>query len=174
MAEPLDKSFVEEMREKLNEQLSEFELAKKREEHDARIVSDEGPKKWLELKECMKNYIKAINDRFPDPLLSYSDNANPNELDLTHELTGRDIQITFDPASAVISYKGGNDEGEFRPRVRGDALEYRWDETTRGGMRIRAIDVGGDDEASVTEAPVLFPTERMSEIILRRVVTSKG
>jgi hypothetical protein len=31
MAEPLEKNFVEEMREKLKKQLSEFELAKKRE-----------------------------------------------------------------------------------------------------------------------------------------------
>jgi CRISPR/Cas system endoribonuclease Cas6 (RAMP superfamily) len=39
MVEPLDEKFVEEMREKLSEQWSEFERVRKKEEHDARIVS---------------------------------------------------------------------------------------------------------------------------------------
>ena len=42
MDERLEKNFVEEMREELKKQLSEFEAAKKREEHDAKIVLGEG------------------------------------------------------------------------------------------------------------------------------------
>lgn len=82
MAEPLEKNFVEDMRERLKKQLSEFELVKKRKEHDAKIVLDEGRKKWFELKDCEKNYIEVINDGLPEPLLSYSENASRNELGL--------------------------------------------------------------------------------------------
>jgi hypothetical protein len=122
MVEPFDKEFIEEMCGKLSEQLSRFELAKKRKEHDARIVADEGWKKWLELNECVNKHIEGINDRLSGELLFYIPGASPNELNIRHELIGRDMQIAFDPASAVISYKGETVKGEFRPRVRGDAL----------------------------------------------------
>jgi hypothetical protein len=95
MAEPLDKNFVEEMREKLSEQLFVFDLAKKKKEHDARIVSDEGRKKWHELKKCVKTYIEEINIGLAAELLSYSENAGPDALGLKHELSGCDIQIAF-------------------------------------------------------------------------------
>lgn len=51
----------------------------------------------------MKSYIAEINDGFPDLLLSYSDNAIPNALDLKHELCGCDLRITLDAESAMIS-----------------------------------------------------------------------
>lgn len=163
----MEKNFVEEMRELLKKQLSEFELAKKRQQHDAKIVSEEGRKKWLELKDRLKRDIEVINDGLPEPLLSYSENAD-NELSLKHELSDRDsdMRVAFDPASVVITYEGNKGKGEFRPRVHGEALEYMWDETTPcdGARRTRKISFDSD------EPPV--PTGRMSEIVLRCVVMS--
>jgi hypothetical protein len=40
MDEPLEKSFVQQMQDALQKQLSEFEAAKKKEQHDERIVAD--------------------------------------------------------------------------------------------------------------------------------------
>jgi hypothetical protein len=175
MAKPLDKDFVVKIRAKLNEQLSAFELAKKKKEHDARIVSEEGRKKWHELKQCVKSYIEEINDGLREPLLSYSDNASPNALGLKNELSDCDIQIAFDPAAAAISYQSKKAKGEFRPRVRGDVLDYEWDETmplsTPRPRRKISLDEDGEAPASEDKAPVLFPAGRMSQIILRHVVS---
>lgn len=174
MTESLDENFVQEMRSKLGKQVFEFELAKKRERHDAKIVSDEGRKKWLELQECVKSYIAEINEGFNEEVLSYSDKASPNEIGLRHEISGYDIRIAFDPASAAISYEGANDKGEFRPRVLGEVLEYRWDVNIPEQRRIRAIEFAGNENTVVEDRlPAPFPTKRMSEIILRRVVASK-
>ena len=165
MVEPLDEKFVEEMREKLSEQWSEFERVRKKEEHDARIVSDEGRKKWLELKECVKRYIEAINDGLE--LLSYSENVSPNELLLEHELSKYKIQIAFDPGSAVISYTGDQHKGEFRPRVRGDVLEYKHGDLKSDQRQIRKITFADEPSVNEDEAPAeLFPADKMGTIIL--------
>jgi hypothetical protein len=42
--EPLEKNFVEQMRDELQKQLSEFELAQEKEQHNAKIVADDGLK----------------------------------------------------------------------------------------------------------------------------------
>lgn len=168
MDERLEKNFIKEMCEELKRQLSDFELAKKKEEHNAKIVSDDGRRRWFGLRDCLKNYIEVINDSLSEPLLSYSDNESGNELSLRHELTDCDVQVTFDPASSVISYEGNKSKGKFRPRVHGDALVYEWDETTPSpGAARRIRNISFDDEL-----PKPVPTERMSEIILRCVVMS--
>jgi hypothetical protein len=92
MDEPLEKSFVQQMQAALQKQLSAFEVAKKKEQHDARIVADEGAKRWRDLKDSLKRHVEEINDGLVESLLSYSENASGNELSLRHELSGRSIQ----------------------------------------------------------------------------------
>jgi|ERR1700675_689609 len=166
MDEPLEKKFIEEMRDTLEKQLSEFELAKKKEQHDSKIVADEGATRWRELKDSLKSHVEEINDGLPEAMLSYSENASGNEFSLTHELNDRAIQITFDPASALISYQGKNGKGAFRPRVEGDALKYEWENTTPCGVPKpkRLFRVDND------EPPMTLSTKQMSEIIVRCVV----
>ncbi len=94
MDEPLEKNFVQEMRDVLQRQLSEFEIAKKKEQHDARIVADEGAKTWRELKDSLKHHVEKINEELPEAMLSYSENASGDEFTLRHELHDRTTQIT--------------------------------------------------------------------------------
>jgi len=166
MDEPQKKTLVQEMREVLEKQLVEFGLAKKKEEHDAKIVADEGAKRWSELKDSLKHHVEDINDGLQDGLLSYSDDASGNELTLRHELRERNAQVAFDPASAVISYQGGKGKGEFRPRIQGDTLQYGWNEITR----CHGIEPARMFQLEEDESPEPFSTERMTEIILRCVV----
>jgi hypothetical protein len=166
MDEPLEKNFVEQMRDELRMQLSEFELAQKQERHNAKIVAGDGLKKWGELKDCLKNYVGEINEGLPDAMLSYSESSAGNELRLRHELSGRDIQIIFDPASAVISYQGNNGKGAFRPHVEVDALEYGWKNATPSGVAKPGRKFRMEDD----EPPMTFSTSRMSEIIISCVV----
>jgi hypothetical protein len=166
MDDPSQKRFVQEMRVVLEKQLMEFELAKKRKRHDAKIIADEGAKTWSELKDSLKHHVEDINDGFQDGLLSYSDSANGNEFTLRHELRDRNMQVAFDSASALISYQGGEGKGEFIPRIQGDALQYGWNEIARcdGTKRSRMFQFDED------ENPEPFSTRRMTEIILRCVV----
>ena len=164
MDEPLEKNFVQRMRGILQKQLSEFEAAKEKERHDARIVADDGPRKWRELKDSLKRIVEEINDRLPEGMLSYPQTANDNEFTLMHELSKRTMQVTFNPASAVISYQGNSGIGAFRPRVEEDALEYRWENTTRCGVARPSRELRlGDDEPRVS-------TKRMSEILIHCIV----
>jgi hypothetical protein len=160
------KTFVQEMREVLEKQRIEFEKAKEKEEHDAKIVVSEGAKRWVELKDSLKRNIDGINDGRQDWLLSYSDGASGNELILRHGLRRRNALVAFDFTSAVISYAGGKGRGEFSPRIQRDTLQYGWNEVARcdGIQPERAIRFEED------ESPEPFSTERMSEIILRCVV----
>src|SRR5579864_8795110 len=98
MGEP-PKKFVQQMRDTLQKQSSELETVKKKEEHDARIVKDDGPRRWRELKDSLRRLVEEINDGLPEGMLSYPANANDNEFTLMHELSGRTMQVTFDPAS---------------------------------------------------------------------------
>ena len=166
MDDPSKKSFVEEMQEVLKRQLAEFELAKKKEEHDSQILAGEGAKRWKEVKDSLKHHVEKINDGLQDGLLSHSESGSGNELTLRHELRERNTQVTFDPTSAVISYQGGEGKGEFRPRIQGNALQYAWNEIARcdGIKPSRKIRLKED------ETPEPFSTDRMSEIILRCVV----
>jgi len=123
-------------------------------------------KKWLELKDRLKNYIEEINEGLPEAMLSYSENASGNDLSLTHELGVRNIQIIFNPASAVISYQGNNGKGAFRPRVEGNALEYGWENSTPCGVAKPGRKIRLDEDQPSME----FSTNRMSEIIIRCVV----
>lgn len=166
MDEPLEKNFVQEMQDALEKQRSEFESSKKKEEHDAKIVADEGARRWRELKDSLKSLVEEINDGLVESLLSYSENASGTEFSLKHELNDRTIQITFDPASAVISYQGKIGKGAFLPRVEGDDLEYGWDNTAPcdGIKALRKFRLKGD------QPPMAFPTNEMSEIIIRCVV----
>src|ERR1700722_14203469 len=153
MDEPQEKNFVQQMRDALQKQLSEFETAKKKAEHDARIVANDGARRWRELKDSLKRLVEEINEGLPEGMLSYSENANGNEFSLKHELNDRTIQITFELASAVISYQGKIGEGAFLPRVEGDALEYGWENTMPcdGVKPLRKIRVEGD------QPPMAFP-----------------
>ena len=166
MDAPSKKSFVQEMREVLEKQLVDFELAKKKEAHDTKIVTTEGAKTWSELRDSLTHQVEDINDGLRDGLLSYSDGGSGNELTLRHELRERNTQVVFDPASAVISYQGGVGKGEFRPRIQGDALQYGWNEIARcdGTKPMRMI------RLEENESPEPFSTERMTEIILRCVI----
>ncbi len=134
MAEPPDKSFVQEMRDTLQKQWSEFELAKQKQQHDARIVADEGAKRWCELKDSLKRLVEEVNDTLSEATLSYSENADGSEFTLRHELHDRTTRVTFDPTSALISYDGNSGKGSFPPRVEGDALKYVWENTTPCGV----------------------------------------
>jgi hypothetical protein len=166
MDEPLEKSFVQQMQDALQKQLSEFEVAKKKQQHDTRIVADEGANRWRDLKDSLKRYVEEINDGLADSLLSYSENASGNEFSVRHELNDRTVQITFEPASALISYQGKIGNGAFRPRIEGDALEYGWENTTPcdGVKPLRKFRLEED------ETPAKFSTKEMSEIIIRCVV----
>jgi len=57
-SEQLGKNFVQQMRDALQKQLSEFETAKKKEEHDARIVANDGARRWRELKDSLKRLVE--------------------------------------------------------------------------------------------------------------------
>lgn len=166
MDEPLEKSFVQQMQDALQKQLSEFEAAKKKEQHDARIVADEGAKRWRDLKDSLKRHVEEINDGLVESLLSYSENTSGNEFNLKHELNDRTVQITFEPASALISYQGKIGKGAFHARVVGGALEYGWENITRcdGVKPLRKFRLEED------ETPATFSTKEMSEIIIRCVV----
>jgi hypothetical protein len=115
---------------------------------------------------ALKRHVEEINDALVESLLSYSENASGNEFSLKHELNDRTIQITFEHASAVISYQGKIGKGAFLPRVDGDALEYGWENTTRcdGVKPLRKFGLDGG------QPPKTFPTKDMSEIIIRCVV----
>jgi hypothetical protein len=149
-----------------NEQLSAFEVAKKKEQHDTRIVADEGTKRWRDLKDSLKRHVEEINDGLVESLLSYSENANGNEFTLRHELDDRTVQITFKPASALVSYQGKIGKRAFHARVGGDALEYGWENITRcdGVKLLRKI------RSEDGEPPMTFSTKEMSEIIIRCIV----
>jgi hypothetical protein len=168
MDESVEKSFVREMQDALQKQLSELEQATKQEQHEARIMANEGAKRWGELKHSVESHVKEINAAFVRQLLSYSKDARGNEFILKHELNGRITRVIFEPASAVISYKGEVGEGTFVPRVEGDALEYGWNSTMPcDGIRpSRAIKLRFEDG----EPPMVFLTKQMSEIIIRCVV----
>ena len=81
--------------------------------------------------------LEEINDGLVESLLSYSENASGNEFSLKHELNDRTIQITFEPASAVISYQGKIGERRISsPRRRrcvgiwlGEHYAVRWCKT---------------------------------------------
>lgn len=166
MDEPLEKNFVQQMRDVLQKQLFECETRKKKEQHDARIVANDGARRWCELKDSLKRLVEEINDGLPEGMLAYIENANGNEFTLRHELSERTMQVTFDPASAVVSYQGNSGKGAFSPRVEEDALEYGWEDTIPCGVAKpkRAIRLKDD------EPPMALSTKEMSEIIIRCVV----
>jgi hypothetical protein len=166
MDEPLKETFVQEMRDAIQKQMLESEQAKRKEEHDAKLVADEGPKKWHELKNCLVGYADKINEGLPNWLLNYRENVSGSEFTLKNELSGRDVQIVFDPASAVISYAGNKEKGVFRPFVQGDGLEYGWERTPARYVLNPGRKFRGDDD----EHPLSFSTNRMSEIIIRCAV----
>ena len=164
MDKPLEKSFVQQMQDALQKQLSEFEATKKKEQHDARIVADEGAKRWRDLKESLKRLVEEINDGLVESLLSYSENASGDELTLRHELNDRTVRIVFEPASALVSYQGKIGRGAFHARVEGDTLEYGWENIARcdGVQPLRKF--------RLEEDPATFSTKEMSEIIIPCVV----
>jgi hypothetical protein len=166
MEEPIEKSFAQEMRDTLRKQLTEFELAKKKQQHDARVVADEGAKIWDELKGSLKQHVEEINEELPEAMLSYSENTSGNEFTLRHEVHDRTTSVIFDAASALISYEGNSGSGAFRPRVEGDALDYGWENTTPCGVPKpkRAFRLEDD------EPPMTFSTKEMGEIIIRCIV----
>jgi len=166
MDEQIEKSFVQQMRDSLQKQLSEFEAAEKKKQHDGKILADEGAKNWSKLTDSLKKHVEEINDGLSEAMLSYSENASGNEFTLRHELNDRTVQITFEPASALISYQGKVGKGAFHARVEGDALEYGWEDIARcdGVKPLRAFRLGED------ETPASFSTEEMIEIIIRCVV----
>jgi len=166
MDEPLEKSFVQQMQDALQKQLSEFEVAKKKQQHDTRIVADEGAKRWRDLKDSLKRHVEEINDGLVDSLLSYSENASGDEFTLRHELHDRTTQITYQPTSAAISYEGTSGKGMFRPRVEGDALEYGWENSTPCGVPKPKRAFRFEDD----EPPMTFSTKKMSEIIIHCIV----
>jgi len=151
-------NFLEEMRAVLKKQLAEFETKQLK----AKVLSDEGRKKWLELINCLEKWVHKINDGLPEGVsLSYP--LNNNELTLRHELSGHEMKVTFDPASGSISYDSNRGKGKFHPSVQGNGLAYEWDETTPcDGAKVRSI--------SFDERPVPYSISQMSEIILRCIV----
>lgn len=169
MDDGLEKNFVEEMRDRLKKQMSEFELAQKQKQHRAKILLEEGRRRWLELTESLKTNIEAINDGLPEPLLSYSNHASMNEMGLRHELSENEMRICFDPTSATISYEDSKRKGTFQPQVYKDGLAYDWHETVfnERARSKRLIRLEDDDRP-----PKSMPTDEMSEIILRCVVSS--
>ena len=168
MDEALEKKFIEEMRDTLQKQMSESETAKKKEEYNARVVANDGARRWRELKDSLKRLTEEINEGLPEGMLSYSENANGNEFTLRHELSERMMQVIFDPASATVSYQGNSGKGAFRPRVEEDALEYGWENTIPCGVAKpkRAIRLEDD------ESPMAISMKEMSEIIIRCVVVT--
>ena len=166
MDEPLKKSFVQQMQDALQKQLSEFEAAKKEQQHDAKIVADEGAKMWNELKASLKRHVEEINEELPEAMLSYSENASGNEFTLRHEVHDRTTRVIFDPASAVISYEGNGGSGAFRPRVEGDALEYGWENTIPCGVPKPKRAFRFED----AEPPMTISIKEMSEIIIHCIV----
>jgi hypothetical protein len=98
MDEPIEKSFVQQMRDSLQRQLSEFEAAQKKKQHDGKILADEGAKTWSKLTDSLKRHVEEINDGLSEAMLSYSENASGNEFTLRHELNDCTVQITFEPA----------------------------------------------------------------------------
>jgi hypothetical protein len=166
MDEPLEKNFVQQMRDILQKQLSEFEAANEKKRHDARIVADDGLRRWRELKDSLRCPVGEINDGLPEGMVSYRQTANDNEFMLMHELSKRTMQVTFDPASAIISYQGDSGKGTFLPRIAENALEYEWENTTPCGVARpgRAIRLESD------EPPRTFSTKEMSEIIVHCAV----
>ena len=104
MDEPLEKNFVQQMRDALQKQLCEFETKKKKEQRDARIVANDGARRWSELKDSLKRLVEEINDGLPEGMLAYSENANGNEFTLRHELSERTMQVTS-VGSSLLSRK---------------------------------------------------------------------
>ena len=94
-SEQLGKNFVQQMRDALQKQLAEFETAKKKEEHDARIVANDGARRWRELKDSLKRLVEKIDEELPEEMLSHSENENGNEFTLRHELSDRTMRVTF-------------------------------------------------------------------------------
>lgn len=72
MDEPIEKSFVQQMRDSLQKQLSEFEAAQKK-QHDGKILADEGAKTWSKLTDSLKRHVEEINDGLSEAMLSYSE-----------------------------------------------------------------------------------------------------
>jgi hypothetical protein len=166
MDEPPEKNFVQRMRDVLQKQLSEFEAGEEKKQHDARIVADDGARRWRELKDSLRVFVGEINDELPEGMLSYPQTANDNEFVLMHELSRRTMQVTFDPASAVISYQGECGKGTFLPRIGENALAYEWEITTPCGVARpgRAIRLESDKPSRT------FSTKEMSEIIVHCAV----
>jgi hypothetical protein len=163
---PLEKNFVQQMRDALQEQLSQFETRKKKEQHDARIVADDGARRWREVKDSLRRLVEEINDGLPEGMLSYVQTSNDNEFTLMHELSERTMQVTFDPASAVISYQGNSGKGVFRSRVKRDALEYGWENTTPCGIAKPRRAIRPEDD----KPPMALSTKKMTEIIIHCIV----
>jgi hypothetical protein len=176
MDEPLEKNFVQRMRDVLQKQLSEFEAAKEK----ARIVSDDGARRWRELKDSLMHLVEEITDGPPEGMLTYPQNTNDNEFTLMHELSQQTMQVTFDPASAVISYQGNGSSGAFRPHLKQDTLEYGWENTTPSGVatlasalrKPRAIRFKDDEPHQLEDddPQKAFSTKQMSEILIHCIV----
>jgi|GEM_PF-3414207 hypothetical protein len=173
MDEPLEKNFAQRMRDVLQKQLSEFEAAKEK----ARIVSNGGARRWRELKDSLMRLVGEINDGLDEGILTYPQNTNDNEFTLMHELRQQTMQVTFDPASAVISYQGNGSSGKFGPRVKKNALEYGWENTSPSELASalrnprRAIRFENDEPKLEGDDPQkAFSTKQMSEILIHCIV----
>ena len=169
MDEPTKKNFVRQMRDALQKQLSEFETRKKKEQ----LVADNGARRWRELKDSLRRLVEEITDGFSEGLLTCPVSANDDEFTLMHELSGRTMQVTFDPASGVITYQGNSGKGEFRPRVEGDTLEYGWEywwETTTLPLFTSTKRAIALEDDKPPKPPMAYSTERMSEIIIQCIV----
>ena len=166
MNESSEKDFVQEIREVLRNQLSDFEQTKKRSQREAQVVMGEGAKKWSELKAFLKSQVEEINEAFSDPLLSYSDGGDGNEFTLRHELEDRTVRVAFAPASAHISLQSNSMKGEFRPRVVGDVLDYGWEIISPSYPRSSLRTPRGQHE----KPRMAIPMKQMSEIVIRCLV----
>jgi hypothetical protein len=178
MPDQPDKEFVEEMRELLRQTLSDFRRANEPAQRRQRMISVEGPKKWLELKDCILRYISEINDGLCEyGQVSLVKTENDNNWQLKREFSDRGVQIAFDPALAVISYTSERGKGKFLPFPEGEVLEYQWNEIAnyrdteqRVGRAFFLDDPDDRESSSARRTPPRYSTRAMAEIIIRCLV----
>lgn len=162
MSEPPELKFIREMCDVLKEQLVEDEKAKR----IAKTMADEGAKKWRELRSWIDRAIDAINNELRQFVLSCGDNESGLAIIIDRELNDWNMTVTFNPASAEISYQGTNSEGVFRARLNGSALEYRLDQTRPSPPQpIREFRI--DDSVKIVPP---ISVDKMGEIVIRCVV----
>lgn len=148
-----DSDFVKQMQDSLRQRQAQDELTTKKQLHDVEVIKTDGIKKWQALRESVMGTIKEINSGFSKQAITFTDGINT--FTIRNQEDHRVMSPRFIPSSAIVTYQGSAQSGQFTPGIVGNELEYYWQ---------------GHSSSGIANAPVTI--ERMSEILITSIVNS--